>query len=269
MSVFLLYNQNMKDTYIINTHSHVNMLRETNIDEAIHNAQQEKIITIVPSSSAQDIFEVDKFIQKYNDVYGYVGVFPEEVKTFTDKTLSDMESIIRSNKKIIGIGEIGLDYYWDKSFKELQKEVFIKQIEFANQMNLPLNIHSREAHLDTLEILKKYNKNSAAILHCFSGSLEFAKECINEGIYIALGGVVTFKNAIKAKEVAAGIPEDYLLLETDDPYLAPVPFRGKENQPMYVKYVTEEIARLRNTTAEDIAKITTQNAERIFKFNEK
>ena len=219
----------------------------------------------MPSSSVQDIFDTDKFIKKYNDVYGYVGVFPEEVKDFSDKTLSDMEEIIKSNPKIIGIGEIGLDYYWDKSFKELQKEVFIKQIEFANQMNLPLNIHSREAHLDTLEILKKYNKNSTAIMHCFSGSLEFARECIKEGIYIALGGVVTFKNAKKTKEVAKNIPLEYLLLETDDPYLAPVPFRGKENQPMYVKYVAEEIANLRGITPEEVAKTSTENAKKIFK----
>lgn len=255
----------MNDIYIINTHSHVNMLRETNIDEAIQNAIDNKIVTIVPSSSAQDIFDTDKFIKKYNDVYGYVGVFPEEVKDFSDKTLSDMEEIIKSNPKIIGIGEIGLDYYWDKSFKELQKEVFIKQIEFANQMNLPLNIHSREAHLDTLEILKKYNKNSTAIMHCFSGSLEFARECIKEGIYIALGGVVTFKNAKKTKDVAKNIPLQYLLLETDDPYLAPVPFRGKENQPMYVKYVAEEIANLRGITPEEVAKTSTENAKKIFK----
>lgn len=255
----------MNDIYIINTHSHVNMLRETNIDEAIQNAIDNKIVTIVPSSSVQDIFDTDKFIKKYNDVYGYVGVFPEEVKDFSDKTLSDMEEIIKSNPKIIGIGEIGLDYYWDKSFKELQKEVFIKQIEFANQMNLPLNIHSREAHLDTLEILKKYNKNSTAIMHCFSGSLEFARECIKEGIYIALGGVVTFKNAKKTKEVAKNIPLEYLLLETDDPYLAPVPFRGKENQPMYVKYVAEEIANLRGITPEEVSKTSTENAKKIFK----
>lgn len=255
----------MNDIYIINTHSHVNMLRETDIDEAIQNAIDNKIVTIVPSSSAQDIFDTDNFIKKYNDVYGYVGVFPEEVKDFSDKTLADMEEIIKSNPKIIGIGEIGLDYYWDKSFKELQKEAFIKQIEFANQMNLPLNIHSREAHLDTLEILKKYNKNSTAIMHCFSGSLEFARECIKEGIYIALGGVVTFKNAKKTKEVAKNIPLEYLLLETDDPYLAPVPFRGKENQPMYVKYVAEEIANLRGITPKEVAKTSTENAKKIFK----
>lgn len=255
----------MNDIYIINTHSHVNMLRETNIDKAIQNAIDNKIVTIVPSSTVQDIFDTDNFIKKYNDVYGYVGVFPEEVKDFSDKTLSDMEEIIKSNPKIIGIGEIGLDYYWDKSFKELQKEAFIKQIEFANQMNLPINIHSREAHLDTLEILKKYNKNSTAIMHCFSGSLEFARECIKEGIYIALGGVVTFKNAKKTKEVAKNIPLEYLLLETDDPYLAPVPFRGKENQPMYVKYVAEEIANLRGITPEEVAKTSTENAKKIFK----
>lgn len=257
----------MDKPYIINTHSHVNMLKETNIDNAVSNAQKAGIITIVPSTTVEDIFDVDKFVSQYNDVYGYVGVFPEEVKDFTEKTLSDMENIIKNNKKIIGIGEVGLDYYWDKSFKELQKEVFIKQIDFANQMNLPLNIHSREAHLDTLDILRKHNKNSKAILHCFSGSFEYAKECIKEGIYIALGGVVTFKNAIKAKEVAANIPIEYLLLETDDPYLAPVPYRGKENQPIYVTYVAQAIANLRNTTTEEIAKATTQNAERIFNFN--
>lgn len=259
----------MKNPYIINTHSHANMLKDTTPDVALQNTQAERIITIVPSCNSQDIFEVDEFIKKYPDVYGYVGIFPEEAKTFTQKTLSDMETLIKNNPKIIGIGEIGLDYYWDKSFKELQKEIFIKQIEFANQMNLPLNIHSREAHQDTLEILKKYNKNSTAILHCFSGSIEFAKECIKEGIYIALGGVVTFKNAIKSKEVAAQIPIEYLLLETDDPYLAPVPFRGKENQPIYVKYVAEEIAKHRNTTTDIIAQETTKNAERIFHFNAK
>ena len=254
----------MKNPYIINTHSHANMLKDTNIDEAIQNAQDSNIITIVPSSSADDIFEVDKFIQKYDDVYGYVGVFPEEVKTFTDKTLNNMESIIRSNKKIIGIGEVGLDYYWDKSFKELQKEVFIKQIEFANEMNLPINIHSREAHLDTLEILKKYNKNSTAILHCFSGSLKFANECIKEGIYIALGGVVTFKNAIKAKEVAANIPLEYLLLETDDPYLAPVPFRGTQNNPGKMMNTARFVADIYGVSLSELAEITNQNIKRIF-----
>ena len=250
--------------YIINTHSHIYMLKDTPIDRAIENLKNDNIIALVPSSDNKDIFEVDKIVKKYNCLYGYLGIFPEEAKTFTDKTLNEMETLIKNNPKIIGIGEIGLDYYWDKTFKDLQKEVFIKQIDFANQLNMPINIHSRDSHFDTLEILRKYNKNSKAIMHCFSGSLEFAKECIKQGIYISLGGVVTFKNAKSAKEVAANIPIEYLLLETDDPYLTPVPYRGKENQPSYVKFVAKEIANLREISEEKVAKITTENAKKIF-----
>ena len=256
----------MEMPYIINTHSHVNMLKELPVEQAIENCADENITIIVPSYDDKSIFEVDELTKKYPDIYGYVGVFPEEVKCFSSKTLSDMENIIKNNHKIIGIGEIGLDYYWDKSFVDLQKEVFIKQIEFANEMNLPLNIHCREAFGDTLEILKKYNKNSTAIMHCYSGSLEFARECIKQGIYIAIGGVATFKNAVKVKEVAQNIPLDYLLLETDDPYLTPVPFRGKENQPAYVKLVAQYIADLRAISVDEIANATTQNALKIFNF---
>ena len=168
------------------------------------------------------------------------------------------------NKKIVGIGEIGLDYYWDKSFNELQKEVFIKQVELANILNLPISVHDREAHKDTFDILTQYNRNSTIIMHCFSGSVEFMKECIKQGWYIALGGVVTFKNAVKAKEVAKEVPLDKLLLETDAPYLTPVPFRGTTNQPAYVKYVAEEIAKIKELSFEEIDKVTTQNAKIVF-----
>ena len=256
----------MKEPYIINTHSHVNMLKELPIEKAVKNCDEENIRIIVPSYDDKSIFEVDELVKKYENIYGYVGVFPEDAKCFSDKTLSDMENIIKNNPKITGIGEIGLDYYWDKSFVDLQKEVFIKQIEFANEMNLPLNIHCREAFGDTIEILKKYNKKSTAIMHCYSGSLEFAKECINLGMYIAIGGVVTFKNAVKVKEVAQNIPLEYLLLETDDPYLTPVPYRGKENQPAYIKYVAQEIANLRGISVEEVASATTKNALKIFNF---
>ena len=249
---------------IINTHSHINMLKERTIDEALKNCEDENITIIVPSYDDKSIFEVDELVKKYPQTYGYVGIFPEEVKCFNDKTLSDMEDIIKNNDRIIGIGEVGLDYYWDKSFIDLQKEVFIKQIDFANQMNLPLNVHCREAYFDTLNILREHNKNSKVIMHCFSGSFEFAKECIKQGIYIAIGGVVTFKNAHKVKEVAQNIPLVFLLLETDDPYLTPVPFRGEENQPSYVKYVAQEIASLRGIAFEEVANATTQNAKKIF-----
>ncbi|MBO6257580.1 TatD family hydrolase [bacterium] len=254
----------MSKIQIINTHSHINMLKERTVEEALQNCADENITIIVPSYDDKSIYEVDKLTKKFDKIYGYVGVFPEEVKCFSDKTLNDMENIIRNNSKIIGIGEIGLDYYWDKSFVDLQKEVFIKQIDFANQMSLPLNVHCREAYFDTLNILKENNKNSQVIMHCFSGSLEFAKECIKLGIYISIGGVVTFKNAVKVKEVAQNIPLEYLLLETDDPYLTPVPYRGKENQPSYVKYVAEEIASLRGITYAEVALTTSKNAKKIF-----
>ena len=157
------------------------------------------------------------------------------------------------------------DYVEEKQKnREDLKEIFIKQIKLANELNLPISIHDREAHKDTFDILKEHNKNSTVIMHCFSGSVEFMKECIKEGFYIAIGGVVTFKNAVKVKEVAKEVPPEKLLLETDAPYLTPVPYRGKENHPAYVKYVAEEIAKLREISFEEIDKITTENAKRIF-----
>ena len=170
------------------------------------------------------------------------------------------------NPKIKAVGEIGLDYYWDKSFVDLQKEVFVKQIKLANELNLPIVVHDREAHKDSFDLLKEYNKNSKVLFHCFSGSVEFMRECVKQGWYIAIGGVVTFKNAIKMKDVAKTVPLEYLVLETDSPYLTPVPFRGKENSPAYVKYVAEEIANLRDIPVEEIIDITTNNAERFFEI---
>ena len=148
----------------------------------------------------------------------------------------------------------------------MQKEVFIKQIKLANELILPICVHDREAHKDTFDILKEYNKTSKVVMHCFSGSVEFARECIKEGWYLALGGVVTFKNAVKMKDVAREIPLDKLVLETDSPYLTPVPFRGKPNTPAYVRYVAEEIANLRQIPLNELIDITTNNAERFFEI---
>lgn len=251
---------------MIDTHSHINMIEGISIDEIILNAATngvEKII--VPAAYPSDIDVVYDLVNKYNNVYGLLGIHPSEVKDWDDNLIDKIKKL-SENKKIVGIGEIGLDYYWDKSFNDLQKEVFIKQIKLANELNLPISIHDREAHKDTFEILKEYNKNSQIIMHCFSGSLEFANECIKQGWYIAIGGVVTFKNAIKVKEVAKEIPLEKILLETDAPYLTPVPYRGKENQPAYVKYVAEEIAKIRKIDFETINQITTANTEKIFNF---
>lgn len=249
---------------MIDTHSHINCIEEFTIDEIITNAESNGVEKIIlPAAYPSDIDIVFDIVNKYENVYGLLGVHPSEVKDWNDSLIDKIKKYAE-NQKIVGIGEIGLDYYWDKSFNDLQKEVFIKQIKLANELNLPISIHDREAHKDTYDILKEYNKNSKIIMHCFSGSIEFAKECVKEGWYIALGGVVTFKNAIKMKEVAKNIPIENLLLETDAPYLTPVPYRGKTNQPAYVKYVAEEIAKLRDTSFDEIDKITTQNAERVF-----
>lgn len=240
------------------------MIEELSIEEILANAKNngvEKVI--VPAAYPADIEIVMDLVKKYDNVYGLLGVHPSEVNGWTDDLLDKIREYSQ-NTKILGVGEIGLDYYWDKSFNDLQKEVFIKQVKLANELGLPISIHDREAHKDTFDILKEYNKSSKIVMHCFSGSVEYMKECVKEGWYIALGGVVTFKNAVKMKDVAKEVPLDRLLLETDAPYLTPMPFRGTTNQPAYVKYVAEEIAKLREITFEEVDVVTTKNAKDVF-----
>ena len=260
----------MNKNYIIDTHCHIDMIEEFSVEEILKNAEENDVKKIIIPSADRSSFEkILELSNKYEQIYCMLGVFPEEAKTWTDDIIDEIKSLSVKNNKIVGIGEIGLDYYWDKTFIDLQKDIFIKQIKLANELNLPINVHDREAHKDTFDIIKEYNKTSKVVLHCFSGSLEFANECIKEGWYISLGGVVTFKNAKKMKEVAEQIDENYLLLETDSPYLTPVPYRGKTNQPAYTKFVAEEIAKLRNTTLEHIMEITTQNAYKVFEFEKR
>lgn len=251
-------------TYLIDTHAHIDMIEGQSIEETVKNAKDngvEKII--IPGVEPSSFDKIIEIAEKFDNVYALLGVHPSEAKTYNDEVENTIRKLSK-NPKVVGIGEIGLDYYWDKSFNELQKEVFIKQIKLANELKLPIIVHDREAHKDTYDILKEYNKGSDVVMHCFSGSVEFARECVKLGMYIALGGVVTFKNAIKMKEVAKDIPIENLLVETDSPYLTPVPYRGKENQPTYVRFAAEEIAKLRETSYEEIAEATTANAEKIF-----
>ena len=254
----------MNETYLIDTHSHVDMLEGISIEDAIKNAKENGVKKIiVPCAYPKDVDKIFELVNKYDELYGLLGVHPSEAKDWDDELIDRIKNY-SDNPKIVGIGEIGLDYYWDKSFVDLQKEVFIKQIKLANELNLPICVHDREAHKDTFDILKEHNKGSKVVMHCFSGSVEFARECIKEGWYQALGGVVTFKNAVKMKEVAADIPLERLLLETDAPYLTPVPYRGKENQPAYVRFVAEEISKIRNVSFENIVQASSQNAEKVF-----
>lgn len=252
----------MKD-YLIDTHAHIDMLDYDKTMALMSEYGVKK--AIIPSVEVATLDKVMEIALKNENLYAMIGIFPSEVKTYTPKVEEKLRNLAK-NPKIKAVGEIGLDYYWDKSFVDLQKEVFVKQIKLANELNLPIVVHDREAHKDSFDLLKEYNKGSNVLFHCFSGSVEFMRECVKQGWYIAIGGVVTFKNAIKMKDVAKTVPLEYLVLETDSPYLTPVPFRGKENSPAYVKYVAEEIANLRDIPVEEIIDITTNNAERFFEI---
>ena len=250
-------------TYLIDTHAHLDMIEDSveNILAEMKEYGVKKVI--IPAVEEKTLDKILDIANKNENIYAMVGVYPSETKTYSQELEDKMVGLVK-NKKIVAVGEIGLDYYWDKSFVDIQKDGFRKQIRMANRLGLPIVVHDREAHKDTFDILKEENKGSKVLFHCFSGSVEFMRECVKQGWYIALGGVVTFKNATKMKEVAKEIPLDKLVLETDSPYLTPVPFRGKENKPAYVKYVAEEIANLRGLKIEEIIDITTRNAEGFF-----
>lgn len=251
--------------YLIDTHAHLDMA-EGDIEEIIENAHNNGVKKIIIPSVEEKFFEkIIEIAETHDNIYCQLGLFPSEAKNWTEDTERNIKTLAK-NKNVVAIGEIGLDYYWDKSFIEEQKEIFKKQIRIANELNLPIVIHDREAHKDCIDIVKEYNNGSDIVFHCFSGSVEMMKECVKNGWYIALGGVVTFKNAKKMKDVAIEIPLEYLLLETDAPYLTPVPYRGKTNQPAYIKYVAEEIAQLRNDSVENIMQKTSENAEKVFRI---
>ena len=252
------------NNYLIDTHAHIDMLEE-DVNTVIATMSEYGVKkAVIPSVEIATLDKVVEIASENENFFGMVGIFPSEAKTYTDENEQKMESIASNNNKIVAVGEIGLDYYWDKSFVELQKEIFIRQIKMANRLDLPIVVHDREAHKDCFDIIKRENNGSKVLFHCFSGSVEFMRECVKEGWYIALGGVVTFKNAVKMKDVAVDVPLERLVLETDSPYLTPVPYRGKPNKPAYVKYVAEEIAKLREIPVEELIKITTENAERFF-----
>lgn len=200
--------------------------------------------------------------EKYDFIYASVGVHPCDTKNLTDDDLNTLEKMAK-HEKVVAIGEIGLDYYWDEPEREIQKEWFTKQLLLAKKLNMPYIIHDRDAHADTLEIIKKCGYTNG-VMHCFSGSAEFAQEVIKMGMYVSLSGTVTFKNAKKAQEVAQSIPLDRLLIETDSPYLTPEPFRGKRNNSAYVKYTAEKIADIRGISFDELARITLDNGKRFY-----
>lgn len=202
-----------------------------------------------------------EYAEKYSFMYGAVGIHPESADDLPQDYISQLEKLAQ-HKKAVAIGEIGLDYYWDNVAREVQKKVFTEQLELAKAMNLPVVIHDREAHGDTMDILRNYKPNG--LLHCFSGSVEMCKEIVKLGMSISLGGVVTFKNARQSVEVAEYIPLDRLLLETDAPYLTPVPFRGKRCDSSMIKFTAMRIAEIKGISMEELLNITTENACRLY-----
>lgn len=231
----------------------------------IHNEGVEKFVSAGYSlESSKKAIELCK---KYEFIYATCGISPNDIPQTEEelwKMLDEIRKNAKQNSKVVAIGEIGLDYYWNKENKELQKKAFIQQIKIANELSLPIVIHTREAVMDTLEILKQNKVKNNGILHCCPLNRELVKEGLKLGFYISFAGPVTFKNSKNANEIIQMVPNDKMLIETDSPYLSPEPLRGRRNDPRNVKYIAKKIASVKELSVEEVAKITYQNAEKIF-----
>lgn len=249
---------------MVDVHAHLTDQKFDDVEQVVLNAEENGVGKIICSAynllSSQQAVDLSK---RFNQVYANVGIHPENVEEWSEETIKNLENLSK-NSKIVAIGEIGLDYYWRQDTKEKQKQIFVDQINLANKLNLPIVVHSREAMGDTIEILKNNRPNKESLLHCYSGSVESAKILMDLGFSFSFGGVVTFSNAKTAVEVVKSLPIEKILLETDCPYLTPVPFRGKRNEPKNVVYVADMIARIKNMTIEEVAEKTTENAKRLF-----
>ena len=235
------------------------------IIEEIHKCDVEKFVSAGYSlEGSKKAIELSK---KYDFIYATAGISPNENETSTNE-ICVKNQLETNKKKLVAIGEIGLDYYWNKDNKELQKEAFIEQIRIANKLDLPIVIHTREAVMDTLQILKENPVNKKGIFHCCPLNRELVKEALKLNFYISFCGPVTFKNSKNAAEIIEMVPNDKMLIETDSPYLSPEPLRGRRNDPRNVKYVAQKVADVKGLSVEQVADITYKNAMRIFNIDE-
>lgn len=236
-------------------------------EELLEELHNNGVIGVLDCASSYDsLKKVIDISNKWDFVYGALGIHPENANELTSEVLEEIKSLIKDNEKIIAVGEIGLDYYWDENPpREIQKEVFRKHMELARELNLPVVIHDRDAHQDTLEIMKEFPEVIGTV-HCFSGSVEFARECLKLGYYIGITGVVTFKNAKKLIEVVKEVPLDRLLVETDCPYMAPEPNRGKRNKSDYIEYIIEKIAMIKEINPKQLNMQVNENFYRLMKM---
>lgn len=250
---------------IIDSHAHLDDRRfDEDRDQLIDNLKQEGIDYIINIGADLESSRASLALALEHDfIYAAVGIHPHDAKTADDINLSLIKSMAKS-PKVVAIGEIGLDYYYDHSPREVQREVFIKQINMAKELNLPIVIHDRDSHGDLMDILKREGKGVRGVLHCFSGSVEMAREAVKLGYYISIAGPVTFKNARKLVEVVEAIDIEKILVETDCPYLTPTPYRGQRNNPSYVRHVIEKIAEIKGLPFEEIANATSKNTLELF-----
>ena len=247
---------------IIDTHCHVIDLEYDNIDEIINRFKDNiMIISGYDSISNRNVVDI---VKKYKNVYGTLGFHPSEVDKFSEEEFNYIKNNI-NNSKIVGIGEIGLDYHYGANDKEKQIKMFKSLLDLAQSENISVVIHTRDAAQDTMNILKNYKLK--VDIHCFGYSLEIAKECIKRGYRLGIGGVLTFKNSKKLVEIVSNIPIENILLETDSPYLTPEPFRGKKNEPFYLSYVIDKISEIKKISIDEVKKITTKNAKEQFDLN--
>lgn len=255
--------------YIVDTHCHLDLIEEKGLtlEEVLKNCQKldVKILQTI-STKISNIDKILSYTKNHDFIYASAGIHPCNVQDEKEISYQELIEICR-DPKIIGIGETGLDYYHDSQYKELQIKSFIQHIKASQENDLPIIIHSRDADLDMMNILEEQQKIKTfpALLHCFSSSKDLAKKALDLGIYISLSGIVTFKNATELQEIAKEVPLEYLLVETDSPYLAPTPYRGKTNQPAYTSYVVDCLAELKNVSRETIMEQTTKNFFKIFK----
>lgn len=251
---------------LFDSHAHLNDIKfDEDRDEAIERAKQGGVgyILTVSSDFASSIENIS-LAQNYDIFYASIGIHPHEVADLKSDIASTLSSLT-SYPKVVAIGEIGLDYYYDNSPREVQKIWFARQISLARSVKLPIIVHSRDAHEDTLTILKSERADEVGgVMHCYSGSVEMAREMLNMGFMISFAGPVTFKNANKLLDVVKYVPEDMMLIETDCPYLAPEPYRGKRNEPANVRLIAERIAKIKGKPFDYIAEKTTENAKRLF-----
>ncbi len=251
---------------LIDSHAHLDDRRfDRDRDRLIKSLKEFGVeLVINPGADLSSSIKAVSLAEEYDNIYAAVGVHPHSAKEMDESTIGLLKSFT-NREKVIAIGEIGLDYYYDNSPRDVQRKRFIEQLNLAKEVNLPVIIHSREANKDTFDILKEAQDGSLrGVMHCFSGSVEMAMEYIKLGFYISLAGPVTFKNARIPKEVAKAVPLDKLMIETDAPYLTPEPYRGKRNEPIYVRYVAGTIAELKGLTFEEVAKQTAENTKRLF-----